>query len=242
MQNPTISITESKSKHKYINYVKTAFDKCLNDESKLPSWILTLDGMSGKRYRHFINNLTSMVPKCRYLEIGSWKGSTLCSALYGNDIKSYAIDNWSQFNGPKEEFESNVKRCIDESTELSTIDFEFNEIDYNNIDYSKIGKYNIYLYDGPHEYQDQYNALKYGLDCLENEFIFICDDWNWPFPREATEKSINDLNIEVLYSIEILTSLEDCARGVYFQNSDWHNGYFISVCRKGSKNKEEVEI
>ena len=75
MQNPTISITESKSKHKYINYVKTAFDKCLNDESKLPSWILTLDGMSGKRYRHFINNLTSMVPKCRYLEIGSWNSA-----------------------------------------------------------------------------------------------------------------------------------------------------------------------
>jgi hypothetical protein len=228
MKNPNINITNSKSKHRYITYLKKAFDKCLNDESKLPSWVLTLRGMSGKRYRHFINNLVSNIPECRYLEIGSWKGSTLCSASYGNNVKCYAVDNWSQFDGPKEEFENNIDKCIKESSESANIDFEFNETDYKTVDYSKIGKYNVYFYDGPHEYEDQYNALKICLDCIENEFIFICDDWNWDWVREATEKSINDLNLEVLHAIEITTSEEDGR----FENSDWHNGYFISVCRK----------
>lgn len=232
MENPTISISESKSKHKYISYVKEAFAESLNDNSKLPSWILTLEGMSGKRYRHFINNLISSIPKCRYLEIGSWKGSTLCSAVYGNNVKCYAVDNWSEFGGPKQEFENNIKKCIDESSEISNIDFEFNEINYKNIDHSKIGKYNVYFYDGPHEGEDQYNALNNFLDSLDKEFIFICDDWNWEHLRQATENAINDLNIEVLYSIEIQTSIEDYVKGIRFENSDWHNGYFISVCRK----------
>lgn len=227
------NITNTKSKHKYIEYVKKAFDESLNNESKLPSWILTLDGMSGRKYRQFINNLISKISDCKYFEIGSWKGSTLCSASYSNNLKCYAIDNWSQFEGPKEEFQNNIKRCIEESSEISQIDFEFNEIDYTSVNYTKIGKYNVYFYDGPHEYEDQYNALSMCLDCLENEFIFICDDWNWDWVREATEKSINDLDLEVLYANEITTSESDGR----FQNSDWHNGYFISVCRK-KKNTE----
>lgn len=232
MQDPIISVFDSGKEHMYVDFLKESFEKCLNYESKLPSWIMELEGMSGKKYRHFINNVINLVPNCKYLEIGCWKGSTLCSALYDNNVIAYAVDNWSEFEGPRVEFENNVKKCIDESSDAVDIDCQFEENHYLNIEYSNIGKYNVYLYDGPHEYQDQYNALTLGLAALENEFIFICDDWNWDFLREATKKSIEDLNLEVLYSMEILTSQEDYEKGYKFQNSDWHNGYFISVCRK----------
>lgn len=232
MQEVSIKISDSEHRHTYVDLVKESFQKCLNYESKLPSWILELEGMSGKKYRHFINNLINLVPNSKYFEIGCWKGSTLCSALYNNNVISYAVDNWSEFQGPRVEFENNVKKCIDESSNTVDIDYQFEETHYLNVEYSNIGKYNVYLYDGPHQYQDQYNALTLGLSALENEFIFICDDWNWDFLREATKKSIEDLNLEVLYSMEITTSAEDYAKGIRFQNSDWHNGYFISVCRK----------
>lgn len=232
MQEASIKIFDSEHKHTYVDLVKESFEKCLNYESKLPSWILELEGMSGKKYRHFINNLIQRVPNCKYLEVGCWKGSTLCSALYNNDVTSYAIDNWSEFWGPKQEFQDNVNKCILESSEHSHIEFQFEENHYKKVKYGEIGKYNVYLYDGPHAYDDQYNALVYGLSALENEFIFICDDWNWDFLREATKNSINDLNLEVLHSIEIQTSVDDYERGIRFQNSDWHNGYFISVCKK----------
>ena len=53
--------------------------------------------MSDASVRHLINNLAS-APGTRYLEVGSWRGSTLASALGGgNDATvdlSVAIDLW----------------------------------------------------------------------------------------------------------------------------------------------------
>jgi hypothetical protein len=61
------------------------------------SGVLDLEGMSDASVRHLINNLAS-APGTRYLEVGSWRGSTLASALGGgNDATvdlSVAIDLW----------------------------------------------------------------------------------------------------------------------------------------------------
>jgi hypothetical protein len=227
MNKPIISKFDGGYNHQYIDAIKISFDKALNYESKLPSWILNIQGMSGKKYRHFINNLISLISNCKYLEIGSWKGSTLASALFDNEVSSYVIDNWSEFGGPKEEFESNIKKCIDEST--SSIKFIFEEKNYTDVDYSCIGKYNVYFYDGPHQYQDQYSALNLCLNSLDDEFIFICDDWNWDHVEQATRDALNKCNLKVLYSIDIKCELGD---GWHGELSDWHNGYYIAVIKK----------
>jgi hypothetical protein len=59
-----------------------------------------MKGYSGKKTRHFYNNLLS-IEDARYLEIGTWKGSTLYSAMYGNKAQITYIDNWSQFGNAK---------------------------------------------------------------------------------------------------------------------------------------------
>jgi hypothetical protein len=46
------------------------------------------------------------------------------------------------------------------------------------VDLSSIGKFNVYL-DGDHSELDHFKALKYYIDNLDDEFIFICDDFNW---------------------------------------------------------------
>ena len=56
--------------------IKHSFDRALNDESPLPSEIRDIDGMSGQKYRAFINNLVRSCPNPRYLEVGTWAGST----------------------------------------------------------------------------------------------------------------------------------------------------------------------
>jgi hypothetical protein len=227
MTHPIISEFTTEFEHQYIDAVKNSFNKALNCESKLPPWILNIQGMSGKKYRHFINNLSSSILNCRYLEIGSWKGSTLCSALFNNRISSYVVENWSEFGGPKEEFNDNVKKCINEST--SEIKFTFEEKNYVDVNYSNIGKYNLYFYDGPHLYEDQFNALSLCLNSLDDEFIFICDDWNWDVVEKATKDVISKLNLKVLYSIDIKCELIDGWHGEF---SDWHNGYYIAVIKK----------
>jgi hypothetical protein len=236
MPETFIKIFESNETNFYVHFTKKAFAKCLENNSKLPEWILSIDGMSGKKYRHFINNLVSFIPNCRYLEIGSWMGSTLCSSTYKNDVYAKCIENWSQFGGPKQSFEENIKKCISESFEISNIQFELDEKSYLDVDYSSIGKYNLYFFDGPHDTYDQYNAISMVLDALDDEFIFICDDWNWAGVREETKRSFDDFNLNVLYSLEIRSTFDDTHPPDEYarERGDWHNGYYIAVCRKNN--------
>lgn len=237
-----IKVFDSEISHPYIDVVKKSFENCLEYKSQLPSFILELEGMSGKKYRHFINNVIGSISDARYLEIGSWKGSTLCSAIFNNDVVAYAIDDWSTDGGPKTEFNRNIENCIEKSDNDLEINVHFEENDYSKVDYSEIGKYNVFFYDGAHEEEHQYQGIVLASQSLDDVFVLIVDDWNWADPKNGTNKAITDLNLEILYSVEI-DSTEDYNSGAVFQNSDWHNGYFISVVKKtktnNTKNKKQ---
>ena len=84
------------------------------------------------------------------------------------------------------------------------------------------------MFDGPHKYQDQFDALGYPLVCLDEQFAFIVDDWNWDFVRNGTLDAIRALDLSVLLNIEIRTSLDNSVPKVAYKSSDWHNSYFIS--------------
>ena len=88
-------------RNSYSKIIRIAFFQSLAINTKIPDWIKFMSGMSGKKYRYFINNFVSLTDNPRYLEIGSWTGSTVCSALYGNTAKAVCIDNWITF--PEEE-------------------------------------------------------------------------------------------------------------------------------------------
>jgi hypothetical protein len=189
--------------------------------------------MSGRRYRIFINHLIGSLKDARYLEIGSWSGSTVCSAIYKNQVHCACIDNWSQFGSVRDEFQRNTRNALssDRSNSISLYEQDFRTVDYNNI-----GKFNVYLFDGPHEICDQYDGLKYALPALDSTFILIVDDWNDPRPREGTQKAIADLGIEVIYAMQIRTSngVDTIYPEVVLQDSQWHNGYFVAVCKKNA--------
>jgi len=57
---------------------------------------LSVQGMSDASIRHLLNNLCS-APGTRYLEVGSWRGSTLTACLSGNEVnvdQAVAVDSW----------------------------------------------------------------------------------------------------------------------------------------------------
>ena len=227
-------------RNSYSKILRIAFFQSLAINTKIPDWIKFMSGMSGKKYRYFINNLISLIADPRYLEIGCWAGSTACSALYGNEVKVLCIDNWSEFvdpktinpslnvKNPKKEFEINTKKVISEK-----IDFKFIESDFRKINYNEVGKFNIYFFDGPHEIKDHYDGIAIVQPSLDDIFILIIDDWNTPHVRQGTLEAINDLNIKIISKIEIMTT-QDNTMPKFFQCqfSDWHNGYLIAVCQK----------
>jgi len=207
--------------------IKNALTKALSNESDIDPDILSMVGMSGRKYRHFINNLVRSIERPRYLEVGCWAGSTLCSAVNYNGVKATGIDNWSEFGGPKDQFLANIARYATPGANVNFI-----ESDFRKVDYASLGPYNIYLFDGPHEYQDQYDGLVLALPAMESEFVFIVDDWNWEKVRMGTFGALRAANMNMVYSLEIRTSLDGTQPAINGNLSDWHNGYFISVLKK----------
>jgi hypothetical protein len=207
--------------------VLLAFRRALEIQHKLPEKILGMQGMSGRKYRYFINNLVEMLGAPGYLEVGSWAGSTVCAAMHGNAGKFLCIDNWSEFGGPRDRFLSNTQ-----AVKNPRIDFQFIERDFRAVDFSSIGLFNIYFFDGPHETSDQFDGLMMALPALHREFVFIVDDWNWDRVRQGTFSALKEGGVSILSSIQIKTNQNNGTPVLKFEQSEWHNGYFIAHCLK----------
>jgi hypothetical protein len=91
---PSITIIDQSSHDTIVVAVKEALQKAIVGVGKLPEDVLAMEGMSGRKYRLFINNLIEALVSPHYLEVGVWAGSTLCSAIWGNTVRAFAIDNW----------------------------------------------------------------------------------------------------------------------------------------------------
>jgi len=217
-------------KQDLINHIELSLKKTDIYNSKINREILEIDGMSGKKTRHFYNNICSM-DGTRYLEIGTWKGSSICSAMCNNSMTCTAIDNWSQYGGaafgwPNIQFATNFNKFKGKNNAT------FIEQDCWNVDVSTIGKFNVYMYDGAHGETSHFQAINHYLDCLDDEFIYLIDDWNWERVRNGTMKSIKQNNLKILYQKEIRTTSDNSHGEPRGQNSDWHNGISIFVLKK----------
>lgn len=210
----------------YKNWLELSFYNAETNFSKINEEIIKMEGMTGTKTRHFYNNLMNF-NDARYLEIGTWKGSSICSAMYKNNCKNIiCIDNWCQFNGPKDEFINNFNKF------KGTNNASFIEGDCFNIDISNFPKFNIFLYDGEHSFESHYKALYHYYDCLDNIFIFIVDDWNWSDVREGTYKAIKDLNLIKLYEKEIRLTWDNSHSPEPELSTTWWNGIYVAILQK----------
>jgi hypothetical protein len=228
---PHITHISGTTESPLVTSLQAAFNHALAGHSELDPAVLAMDGMSGKRYRMLINNLIKGLNNPRYLEIGTWAGSTLCSAINGNSVRATAIDNWSEFGGPKAQFLRNLERFQTVDAKVS-----FLERDFRGVDYTQLGRFNAYMFDGPHTAADQYDGIALVQPALDDEFILIVDDWNHKPAREGTLQALHKLNLSIVHCYEIRTTLDGSHPTVARQASDWHNGYLIAVVAKPGSN------
>jgi hypothetical protein len=207
--------------------LKAAFKAAITGDSKLPAEIRAMKGMSGQRYRTLINTLIEALDRPRYLEIGSWPGSTVAAAIYCNTVQACCIDNWSQFLGTKERFLANIEKAKSSNTEFRLIEHDFRNVDYHTLD-----KFNVYFFDGPHSEVDHRDAILIVQPCLDDRFVLIIDDWNWPAVRVGTMSGLLAAKCQVESSVQVRTTLDNTSSLLVCEASDWHQGYFIAVVRK----------
>ena len=204
-------------------HVKKCLSKAEKLETKLPDVIFDIHGMSGRMGRIFLNELCS--PQwVKYLEIGSWKGSTICSASYDNPGKFVACDNFCElksFGGTKDDILQNRQmmggRC----------NFSFIECECWDLPSRLDDKFNIYFFDGPHDYDSHFRAIIDFYEYLEDSCIIVIDDWNdrSGAVQTATENAIKHCGFCVHFRHSV----------GHFKEADdwgWWNGFGIYVLEK----------
>jgi hypothetical protein len=206
-----------------INHVEQSITHADQGISKLTGQILALPGMTSPKVKHFLNNICSL-QHTSYLEIGVWKGATFISALYDNQPsirQAVAIDNWSEFGGPAQEFKANCQSY------LSRVPYKFYAEDAFAIDIKNLfnAPVDIYFYDGNHTAESQELAFTYYNDLFASSFIAIIDDWNYEPVRIGTERAFAHLGYTVLFEQKLPARFNgDVAQ--------WWHGLYVAVIRK----------
>ncbi len=203
-------------------HVKDSLEKAETCNFDLPQRILDLPGYSGHKVKHFLYYLTKWPNGC-YLEVGCFYGSTLIAALYQNTelADAVAIDNWSEFGGPKQEFQRNCAK------EIPNAPLRFYEQDCFAISKQDVFKMPIsfYFYDGRHEFLDQKMAFTYFDDVFDDVFVAVVDDWNWSQVQDGTREAFKELGYRVHFAKEIFSDT--------IEREHWWNGLLIAVIEKG---------
>jgi hypothetical protein len=183
-----------------INYVETG-------QSKLNEKALNLEGMSNQKVRDLLNKACSY-ENTSYLEIGVYKGSTFYSALYKNSLKyAVAIDNFSQFDSNEDLFLSTIADLEVPYTFFNTPSFSTDLSIFKH-------KINTYFYDGDHSYENQEKALTYFYDIFEDNFIYICDDYDWEIVQKGTHSGIKKANLKIVEEYTLSRS-DNYWNGIY---------------------------
>jgi len=188
----------------------------------------SLVGMSGQRFRKLLNKLIGDLHITKYLEVGTFRGSTAIAGLiYNDECRGLLIDNFSQFGAQKEKLMSNLDR-FKVSSRVNLIDNDFRYC----IEEMKNFSPQVFFFDGPHDNASHTMAAKLlGELTLNTDVLFIVDDWNWTSVRESTWNGIANSKVKVKGSWEILSNPRD--RGGQFGN--WHNGSLIAILSSKDK-------
>lgn len=188
-----------------IDLIKEAIRNGVNKVSKLTDEQFKVGGFTSPIIRHIMNNLGAI--STNYFEIGSHIGCSLVMTVYGNDnLKTAtACDNFSEFQNDgrtKSEFLANCKANIDgKYTLIEKNCFKLTKDDLpEGID--------LYLMDGPHDYESQKEAVTHFASMMADEFVFICDDFAWEAPRKGTHDGIRESGLTVLWETFLYSGVE----------------------------------
>ena len=193
------------------------FNKCISsihkanlEVSKLNSLVLKQEGMSSQFQRHLLNNVCDF-NECVYLEIGSYLGSTLCSASFENTGSFYGVENFSEFVIENDRTATHKKQHVVDGlykniNALNQTNINVLEKDFFAEKLNLDKKVNVFFYDGVHREKNHFLNLKIAKDFLDEYFIYIVDDWfcNVSFPKKNTFNAINSFNFEVLFYSELI--------------------------------------
>jgi predicted O-methyltransferase YrrM len=150
------------------------------------------------------NNLAllNVAARCRaegesYVEVGTYRGTSLIAAMLGNDGDFVALDNWSMGDGSRGELDLNLARFeLTGRPEMVEGD-AFETLRSGVLDGRTVG---VYYYDNGHEYEQQLDGMRLIEPFLASPALMIVDDTDW----ERVERAVDDYLEQEPRATEIL--------------------------------------
>lgn len=221
-----------------IYQVENSFKNADKLKSKLTEDIITLEGMTGKKTRHFYNNLLDTRKKTKYLEIGSWRGSSFISAMYkNNNAWGMAIDDFNpHYGGPNAGVDNLSIMKSNCEKFLSKDKYEINVQEFYALDVKTLPTFDVYLYDGDHVEHFQYNAFKKMYPCFADICIVVIDDYNATGVKNGTERAKKEFGstipFKVVHEKEITYTTDGSHTPIDIAKEEYWNGIYVCVLEK----------
>jgi predicted O-methyltransferase YrrM len=140
--------------------------------------------------------------KVEYLEVGTFLGSSVISAMYGNEDTTHAtvVENWAHYGGTKGAFYENLRTYGVSNRSMTVL-----EADFFSVDFDALGKqFDIYMYDAYHSYESQFRAITFIWKHLAvHGAIVVIDDWNYPRVRQGTLDGFQAVGANIVERFEI---------------------------------------
>lgn len=217
-----------------IEAIKHAISEANFFRSKLTPEALGVPGFTSLKIRHLMNNLGAI--STNFLEVGSHKGGTFCSAAFQNPNLQFitAIDNFSEFSegSPFQELMNNVGKFKATQSFFKMLMVNCWEVQKESLPQG----IDFYMYDGNHGLDEQKMACTHFIESMANEFIFCVDDYSvWPQVKQGTKEGI--ALAELRYKLKNLPGFtvlfeQELYNGVEGDNMGFHMGFWVALCKK----------
>jgi predicted O-methyltransferase YrrM len=152
--------------------------------------------------------VSAMDPGELYVEVGTYQGGSLISALRGNETHAVGVDSFGEFQTTN-------------SLERTTKNFEtfgvLDRVSLHNMGFQEYFAHcpadlhiQVYYYDGAHDYETQLAGMEAGWSHLRTGSIILVDDFLYPEVNRAINQFIaNHVNeIKILVAIDSMNDVD----------------------------------
>lgn len=195
------------------------------DDRQSPNGTSTYEvpALTSLKIRHLLNNIGAL--GTNYLEVGVHRGGTFTASVAGNSNLKYitAVDSFESDmsgEGARVDFLANAEKHKPSGSIFKLVIGDSFSVDLKEF----VSGVDIYLYDGDHSEESQLKALTYYLPLLTEEFIFLCDDYDWIEVQKGTQDGIKKAGLEILFDKYIVGNNHD--------NMAYWNGFYIALLKK----------
>ena len=148
-------------------------------------------GYTGPNELAVLNVAAQVLPSHEsYLEVGTYKGRSLCAAVQGNSDKQFfAMENFMEFGmagrQAREELQDNLRRYAGDA-QVHLLEGDCFKLMARADVFGAEGRpVGVYFYDGEHTLLSHYLALAAVEPLLADEALVLVDDATWPLVQRA---------------------------------------------------------